>query len=70
MYFILYSFPCNDHSNPLLRSFDSFWLFFADYVTTGTYNFVPLIVKIILLKSPLTLSTPVVAKTHFVHFKF
>ena len=47
--FILYSFQKTDPSNPLLRRFDSFWLSLADKVTTGTYIFVSLMVKIILL---------------------
>ena len=48
---------------------DSFWLFFADKVTTGTYNFASLIVKIIL--SALPLSFPFAEKTqYFVHLSF
>ena len=44
----------------------------ADKVTTGTYNFVSLIVKIILLETILlTLSLPAADKTqHFVHLSF
>ena len=41
-YFVLYSFQYTDPSNPLLRSFDSFWL---SLTTSGLYNFVSLIVK-------------------------
>ena len=41
---------------------------FGDKVTTGTYNFVSLIVKIILLGSAVVSSTPPVAKTQcFLH---
>ena len=44
---------------------------FADKVTTGTYSFVSLIVKIILSSLALTLSTPATAKTQFfVHLSF
>ena len=45
--FLLYSFEYTDLSNPLLRSFANFWLSFADKMTTGKHNFVPLLVKII-----------------------
>ena len=47
--FSFISIPETDASNPLLRSFDTFGLSFADDVTTETYIFVSLIVKIILL---------------------
>ena len=68
--FVLDSFQLTDLSNPLLRCFDSFWLSLVDKVTTGTYNFVSLIVKIMLLSSllPLALSAPATDKTQcFVH---
>ena len=64
--FVLYSFQYTDLSNPLLRSFDSFWLSFADKVTTGKYNFVSLIVKIISELGSLT-SLPPLTKTCFAH---
>ena len=63
--------PINRSSNPLLRSFHKFWWYFADKVTTGTYNFVCLIVKIILLGLSLLLSLAIAAKTQwFVHLRF
>ena len=71
--FALYSFQKTDLSNPLLRSFDSVLLFLVDTVTTGTYNFGPLVVKIIklLLALPLTLSTPTADKTQYLgHLSF
>ena len=43
------SFQQTDLSNPLLRNFDSFRLSLAEKTTTGTNNFVSLIVKVILL---------------------
>ena len=54
------------------RSFDNFWFSLADIVTTGTYNFVSLIVKILLSKYvPLTLLAPAEDKTqYFVHLSF
>ena len=68
---VLYSFQQTNISNPLLRSFDSFWLSLADKVTTGTYNFVSLIVKIILQELALALSAPAADKTqYFVHLRF
>ena len=68
-FFVLYPLQYTDLSNSLIRSFNSFWLSFADKVTTGNYNFVSLIVKIILLE--LALSLPPIAKTQcFVHFSF
>ena len=57
--------------NPLLRSFNNFWFSLADKVTRGTYNFVPLIVKITLLALSLPLSLPFPGKTqYFVHLSF
>ena len=61
--FVLYSFQYIDLPNPLLRSFDNFWLSIADNMTTGTYNFESLIVKIISSSLVLTLSTAA-AKKH------
>ena len=54
------------------RSFDNFWLCLADIVTTGTYNFVSLIVKILLSKYLLlTLLAPAEDETqYFVHLSF
>ena len=47
----------------MLRSFDNLWLLLVDKVTTGTYKFVYLIVKIILSESLLlTLSLPAADK--------
>ena len=67
----IYSFQCTDLSNPLLRSFNSFWLSFADKVMTGTRNFVSLIVKTISSELSSALSVPVEAKTQcFVHLSF
>ena len=65
--FVLYSFQETDLSNALLRSFDNFWLSLADKVTVGTYNFVSLIVKILLLACslPLTLSLPFAEKMQY-----
>ena len=64
-------FQSNGLSEPLLRSFDSFWLSFADKVTAGWYNFVSLIVKIILLELAFVLSLPATDKTqYFVHLSF
>ena len=63
-------------SNPLLKSFGNVWLSLADTVTTGTYIFLSLIVKIILLPLlsltlSLTLSLPFAEKTrYFVHSSF
>ena len=59
--------------NTLLRNFDNFWLSFVNEVTRGTYNFVSLIVKIILLESALVLSfsLPRIDKTlFFTHLSF
>ena len=61
----------SDLSNPLLRSFDSFWLSYADKGTTRTYNFVSLIVKLKLLELASTFSVPSTDKTQcFVHLRF
>ena len=75
--FALCSFQQTDLSNPLLRSYDSFWFSLADNVTTGTYKFESLIVEIILLPLklsltlPLTLSAPAADKTkYFVNLSF
>ena len=46
-FFTLYSFQHSDLWNPFLRNFARFWLSFADNVTTETYSFVYLIVKMI-----------------------
>ena len=44
---------------------------FAHKVTTGTYNFVSLIVKVTLLELAFVLSTPAADKTqYFVHLSF
>ena len=67
---VLYSFQKTDLSNPLLKAFDSFWLSFADKVTTWTYNFVSLIVKVILPGLPLVLSLPSWGKIMFFPLKF
>ena len=68
---VLYSFQYTDLSNTLLRSFDSFWLSFADRMTEGTYNFVSFIEKIILLQLALVLSTPAAPKTQcFAYLSF
>ena len=65
-FFVLYPLQYTDLSNSLIRSFNSFWLSF-----TGNYNFVSLIVKIILLELASSLSLPPIAKTQcFVHFSF
>ena len=69
--FALYSFQCNYLLNPLLRSFNSFPLSFADKVTTGTYDFLFLIVKIKLSELASSFSVPVEAKTQcLVHLTF
>ena len=47
--FTLYSFHNNNPLNPLLNSFDSFSLSFADKVTIEKYSSVYFIVTIILL---------------------
>ena len=61
----------SDASNFFLRSFYSFWLSLADKVTTGTYNFVSLIIKMILLELASLLSTSAANKTqYFVHLSF
>ena len=68
---VLYSFQHIEPSNPLLRSFESFWLSFTDKVKKGTYNFASLIVKVILLELASALSTPATAKTQcFVYLSF
>ena len=54
----------------MLRSFDSFRLSFADKVTTGTYNFVSFIVKIILLELASLLSPPTAVETVLCPLKF
>ena len=56
----------------LLRNFVNFLLSLADKVTTGTYDFVILIIKIILLESILLLLFPPAAdKTqYFVYLRF
>ena len=63
--FVLKLFQYTDLSNPLLTFFKptKFWLFFADKVTIGTYNFVPLLVKVILLELELGLSASAARKT-------
>ena len=69
--FVFYLFQLTDLSNLLLRSFDNFWLSFAYKVIAGTYNFPPLIVKIILLSLPLVLSALAADKTqYFVYLNF
>ena len=50
--------PIHRSFNPLLRRFDSFWLSFADKMTIEIYNFVSLIVKVILLKLASLFSLP------------
>ena len=60
-----------DLSISLIRKLDSFLLSSADKVTKGTYNFVSLILKIILLGFPLVLSLTFTPKTQcFVHLSF
>ena len=57
----------------MLRSFDNFWLSLADKVTTEIYDFVYLIVKIILISFLLliTFSIPAADRTqYFVHLSF
>ena len=54
--FLFYSFQYTDLSNPLLRSFDNFWLSFADKVMIGRYKFVSLKIKVKLLEWALGLS--------------
>ena len=52
----------------MLRSLDNFWLSSVDKVTTGTYNFVFLIVEIILLalaSSLILFSLPATDKTQY-----
>ena len=69
--FFFYLFQYSDLSNLLLRSFDSFWLSFVDTVKKGTYNFVSLIVKIILLGLTPSLSLATADKIQcFVHLIF
>ena len=68
--FVLYSFQYIDLPNPLLRSFNNFWLSFADNMTTGTYNFESLIVKIISSSLVLTLSTAAAKKHCLVQLSF
>ena len=67
--YVFYLFQYTYLSNHLLRSFGRFSLSFADKVTTGTYNFVSLIVKIILLELVSSLSLPSVAERMFRPFK-
>ena len=70
-FFVLYSLQYIDLSNVLLRSFDIFYLCFADHGTAGTYNFLPLIVKIISLDLAPSLSLPHVAKMQYlIHLRF
>ena len=73
-FFLLYSFQQPDLSNLLLRNFESVWLSFTDKVTTGTYNFVSFLVKIILLELAPSLSllpTSATGKTQcFFHLSF
>ena len=70
---VLYWFQKTNFSNPFLRGSDSFWLSLADKVTTGTCNFVYLIVKIILLalaSSLISFSLPPAEKTqYFAHLR-
>ena len=54
--------PMNWSFKSFLRSFDNFWLFFAEKVITRAYNFVSLIVKLILLELTLSLSAPAAAE--------
>ena len=59
----------------MLRTFDDFWLSLAHKVTTGTNNFVSLIVKFIVLEFLLLLllllSVPTAGKTqYFAHISF
>ena len=57
--------------NSFLKTFDSFWLSFAETFTTGACNFVSLIVKLVLSELELSLSLPPLAKTPcFVHLSF
>ena len=51
--------------------FDSFLLSLADKVTTGTYNFVSLVVKILLESILLVLLAPAAEKIqYFVHLRY
>ena len=69
--FVLYLSHYSDLSNPWLKNFASLWLPFTDKVTTGLYNFLSLILKIIFLELASAFLTPVAAKTHcFVHLSF
>ena len=55
----------------MLRHLDSFWLSFADKVTTWTCHFVSLIVAITLLESAFALSVPAADKIQcFGHVSF
>ena len=55
----------------MLRSFDNFLLPLFDKVMTEKYNFVSLIVKIVLLGVVFVLSAPVPDKAqYFVHLRF
>ena len=68
--FALNEFEYTGHSNTLLRIFDSFLLSFGDKVTTDTYIFLPLIVKII-LELVKAFSGPGMDKTQcFLHLSF
>ena len=61
----------SDLSNHLLRRFHSWLLPFVDKMTTGTYNFVSLIVKDRLKGLILVLSEPATTKTqYFAHLAF
>ena len=64
-FFILYSFQYADLSNPLLRSANSYWFSLVDNMTTGTSNYLSLIVKILLVQLALLLSLPVVDKAQW-----
>ena len=55
----------------MLRRFGKFWLSLADKVTTGIYNFVSLILKIILSRLAFVLSLHAADKRQsFVHIRF
>ena len=55
----------------MLRGFDNFLLSLADKVTTGRYNFVSLIVKVVLVELVFALSAPAADKAqYFVHLIF
>ena len=70
-YLVLHSLQYTSLSNPWLKSFDSFWLSFADNVTAKTHTFESLVTKIILSGSASVLSLTATAKTQcFVHINF